>query len=209
MKHEYELLSLPESLKDEGWDELLKYWAEMINQYILLGDSDLDVPFWYGERAITGILAAASWKLEGGWSLEEFIGLRRAGLKKKAGRGDLWLGTGKGKYTIEAKILWARNTWQRAVQQAREKLKEASNQLKALDQEFRYGTCIALCYVVPEPHKNYGYSNRLNMNEFFDELTNAFSGKDFIVATYRLDPPPEYDDRLYPGLVIVGSVVNV
>ena len=31
-----------------------------------------DIAYWYGERALTGLLASAAWKVRGGWSLEEF-----------------------------------------------------------------------------------------------------------------------------------------
>jgi len=58
-------------------------------------DPKNDIAYWYGERAISGLLASAAWMVRDGWSLEEFTGQRKKGRRKNAsGKGDLWLGVG-------------------------------------------------------------------------------------------------------------------
>jgi hypothetical protein len=85
------------------WLKLFKAWADLMDRYCDAEGPDGDVPYWYGERAVTGLLAAAAWHVLGGWSLEEFLGRRD---ENAVGRGDAWLGIDDSEYTIEAKATW-------------------------------------------------------------------------------------------------------
>lgn len=197
--------SMPARLKAAGWDRLLKRWSALI----AYATEEDDVPYWYGERSLTGLLAAAAWKLPRSWSLEEFTGRRGKRLRTKSGRGDLWVGLGKQAYTIEAKVKWPPSGSGYAVQYARGGLTEARKQLWKLSSQYRLGTLIAICYIVPCPTKNSPFAKSARVKEMIATVAQKFSGKRFIVAShfpgYEL---PEEDDRVYPGVILVGRVVS-
>src|SRR2546426_9391436 len=73
----FEIHALPDDLRRAGWESLLRRWSNLIT-YTTAGEEDDedDVPYWYGERPLTGLLAAAAWRHRQGWSLEEFAGRR-------------------------------------------------------------------------------------------------------------------------------------
>jgi len=129
--------------------KVLKKLCHCLKQY---DDPKKDIAYWYGERALTGLLASASWMTRTGWSLEEFTGQRRNGRRKNgSGKGDLWLGVAGKEYTIEAKVTWPTQVsdvskWKTTVSK---KLLRASNQLDALAPIYRCGKPLAVCYVVP------------------------------------------------------------
>jgi len=128
---------------------VLKQFFQCLKQY---EDPKNDIAYWYGERALTGLLASASWMTHTGWSLEEFTGLRRKSSRKNgSGKGDLWLGSGGKEYTIEQKFTWPTQVsnvsrWKTTVNK---KLSRASSQLEALALIYRCGKPLAVCYVVP------------------------------------------------------------
>lgn len=127
---------------------VLKQFFRCLKEY----EDPKDIAYWYGERALTGLLASASWMTRTGWSLEEFTGLRRKSRRKNgSGKGDLWLGVGGKEYTIEAKVTWPTQVsnvslWKTTVNK---KLSRASGQLDALAHIYRCGKPLAVCYVVP------------------------------------------------------------
>jgi len=200
--------SLPRSLRTAGWEQLLSEWGRMIRTSVDLSDrTSQEVVYWYGERSLTGLLAAAAWKI-GGWSLEEWIARRGRGQAEGAARGDLWLQTKKGKFTIEAKVTWPASTWDYGHYYAKECLKEARYQLKTMDEDYRYGKPIALCYIVPSIAVRGAYNKSKLIEEFFKKIPKQ--KKDFnISASYRPKGPcPEFDSRKYPGVILVGQVLD-
>jgi hypothetical protein len=133
------------------WKDLLNQWVELLQRYELGADDDddPDVAYWYGERPLTGLLGAAGWLLQDGWSLEEFSTKRKLKVGNGMGRGDLWVGRGEAKATVEAKIYWAGETIPTAQRYLSDKLDEAATQLQAVSKKNRVGDPVALCYVVP------------------------------------------------------------
>ncbi len=63
-------------LRAMGWETLLQMWALLLDYYDTPDQSpdDRDIAYWYGEQTLNGVLAAAAWKVPGGWSLQEFTG---------------------------------------------------------------------------------------------------------------------------------------
>ncbi len=59
-----------------GWKGLLREWMRLFREH---EGNDEDVAYWYGERALTGLLSAAAWKVQYWWALEEFVGKRTLG----------------------------------------------------------------------------------------------------------------------------------
>jgi hypothetical protein len=209
----FEIHALPDALRRAGWESLLRRWSGMIITYTTSGDEDVedDVPYWYGERPLTGLLAAAAWRQRGsGWSLEEFAGLRGKRLKTTSGRGDLWLGLGSRTYTIEAKVKWLSSGADQALKDARAALTAARKQLWKLSASYRSGTLIAICYLVPCPMANQADATPPRQGEILAAVKRHFAGSRSIVASYypHWDPPEDEDGRIYPGVVLIGRVVS-
>lgn len=175
-----------------------------------------DVAYWYGERSLTGLLAAAAWLMPDGWSLEEFTGERSKGKKPKVtpGRGDLWLQIGQRKFTVEAKVTWPEQLgnierWKGRVET---KLGRAFSQLSQLAKPYRYGVPLAVCYVVPAiPQSKWkADSTRFahSMNQFLELMTENNSTT-VALACWHSDSKkapslgPRGRKTVYPGVVTI------
>jgi len=90
---------LPSRPLYKQWTLILKEFGKLLDEY----NSSDEVAYWYGERALTGLLAAAAWRIKDGWSIEEFTGLRRTGERQNSGKGDVWIGIQRKTFTVEAK----------------------------------------------------------------------------------------------------------
>jgi hypothetical protein len=200
---------MPPRLRRSGLSEVISGWGRLLNRFSALEKTyEKDVPYWYGERALTGLLAAAAWKLPQGWSLEEFTGLRNGDEGKRSARGDLWFGTSAADFTVEAKVVWASSTWQVARTRTNEQLADASQQLRDLERSYRVGTRIALCYVVPCPRANRPEAQSANLASLLSNLPLSYTGPEWITARYaRPGGPAVHDGYVYPGVVLVGKVV--
>lgn len=168
-----------------------------------------DTGYWYGERALTGFLAAAAWSLPRGWSLEEFTGLRVKGRKKGSGRGDIWFGIGKKSYTIEAKAIWPGSNVDSASKGAEAKLGEAATQLRQLDKSYRVGRPVSICYIIPELASKGRFADSKTISEFFMQMPGRFSDSRTAVASFWYEKtPPRFNGRIYPGVVVVARFLS-
>ncbi len=101
-------------LRDKRFSSLkpvLNSWFKVLRDYtrrvetIYEDPKDRDFPWWYRERPQVGFLAIASWCA--GWAvLEEWGMKKRSGRSHSQGRNDLWIGSGKDEWFIEAKHTW-------------------------------------------------------------------------------------------------------
>ena len=189
-----------------AWRRLLREWFDLINLYISAPDNgERDVPYWYGERALTGLLSAAAWRLEGGWALEEFSAERGGEGGGRSGRGDLWWGIGDAEFTIEAKICWPEKDINSAIQGTKRRLERAKKQLLSLAKEYRQGKPYSVCYVVPWPQIKNFKSSFQEVFVLLDQVAERFASENCIVARYSYgSSPPEYDGRVYPGVALVA-----
>ena len=205
----FQIVRMPPRLQKEGWGALLRKWEKFITKYSS-DDKEIDFPYWYGERSLTGLFAAAAWRFPDGWSLEEFTGIRHYTRKESRGRGDLWIGIGNNSYTIEAKIIWPAKTTDYAEKLAYKELLNARKQLLALNKEFQIGSLISICYVVPDLNESTKYSKSENIEKLFKELPERFKGPNYIVACYRITNTnsTKYAERIYPGIILIGEVVK-
>ncbi len=200
---------LSDTFEDITWRDLLRIWERLMDAYT--DPIEPDVPYWYGERALTGLLAAAAWQVSDGWSLEEFLGARQSAEKSGAGRGDLWLGFGRTTaYTAEAKVVWPQENSEAALGQIQAALVRAAGQLCALGDEFRVGTPIALCYVVPDLDASRWSESPAELERLFTSVGDSFAGRETLIATYRppLAKPPVFKGRCYPGLMLIGRTAE-
>ena len=207
----FEIHALPDALRAAGWESLRQRWSSLIT-YSTADDDERedDVPYWYGERTLTGLLAAAAWRRRDGWALEEFAGRRGKRLRTTSGRGDLWLGLGPQTYTIEAKVKWLSSGGEQALKVARAGLKAAAEQLWKLSAAYRSGTLLAICYLVPCPMGGRAYSATAKQVEVVSRVRRTFVGSRSMVATYypRWEPPEDDEGRVYPGVILIGRVVS-
>jgi hypothetical protein len=184
VKADFRLIHMPRRLRQGGWRTLLRRWADLLDDY---GSAERgqqrDYASWYGERPLTGLLASAAWRLTDGWGLEEFASPRGSGSRARVGRGDLWLGTNGGRYTVEAKITWASRDWTVAKSYVLRRLAQARKQLRSLHRDYRYGDLVALCYVVPQPSATRSASRVADA--LFKNLPAYFADDPYLVATYR------------------------
>lgn len=198
------------SPKNSQHQDLLRLFSTFGDYLSRYNDPPADAGYWYGERALTGFLAAAAWSLPKGWCVEEFTGLRHQGRAKGCGRGDLWVGVGREVYTIEAKVVWPGGSLASAKKTIENSLGKAARQLKQLEDSYREGKPVALCYVVPDLDRNGRFSDLSTINKFFTDLPDVFADRSTVVGSfwYR-SMPPRYGGRDYPGVAIVGRVLEV
>jgi len=195
--------------RHKQWSRILRRLKRMLDEY---NTPPGDAAYWYGERALTGLLAAAAWKLNG-WSLEEFTSLRWKGQKEKTGKGDAWVGLGGIAFTIEAKVRWPQDTsldsWQNNVDKG---IAEASQQLKDLAPKYKTGTIkTAVCYVVPQILTSKFSKKKRELFTTFKKLPAAVCNAQTFAASYwySRNPPKFKNPRngklyVYPGLVVVA-----
>lgn len=129
----------------KGWLQLLSGFAKLLDEYN--EDPQKDVAYWYGERALTGLLAAAAWRLDQGWSLEEFAA---KGRRRGTRRGDLSIGTNGARFTVEAKYFWIGSDTSGVPGKAFTELNVAREQLCNLEEEYQEGFPVGLSYIIPE-----------------------------------------------------------
>lgn len=148
------------------WEDLLAGWLKLVEKYEEPKASDEglglghwhDLSYWYGERSLTGLLGAAVWQMQGGWSLEE-AGVTRQGKKGKKGCGrvDLWFGRGNDASSVEAKICWvdyldidkAFDELHRKLKKAKKQLRKCKPHCEADQLADRVGHPVSVCFVVP------------------------------------------------------------
>ena len=165
-----------------------------------------DASFWWGERALNGLFTAAFHR-EQDWSVPE--PMARGHLATRVVRPDMWFGFGgvrDGWFTLEAKISWPRRVRPGAVMQ---RLGVAEQQLRNLGDDFRTGSPLAACWVVPRSARH--QMRRPDGNEFVVEHANALwqhlreAGHDqqsLVVAMAPEGPVHNNGREFYPGVIL-------
>ncbi len=189
----------------KGWLQLLDGFAKLLDEYN--EHPQEEVAYWYGERALTGLLAAAAWRLSEGWSLEEFTA---KGRRNGSRRGDLWIGTNGARFTVEAKYIWIGSDTSGVTKNAFDELNTALKQLCNLEKSYQVGVPVALCYIVPELSE----SKQGNAAQLFSALPKKLApylkkklGTRMVLIDsfwYGKKNTPSDEGKLYPGVVVVG-----
>ncbi len=196
---------VPKSFSNrETWKKLFEQWLAMLSSYEQENTQPFDAAYWYGERPLTGLLGAATWKL-GGWSLEEFGTGRhkkRGKRKTRSGRGDLWLSLEGHRATIEAKIHWPDKTFSDALKRLDEHPTKAKKQLHELSSECRTENAFSVCYVVPW-FRDAGKSKNRGKDVLNRLAAKLKKDGKLATALHLTSGPAEEKGRLYPGVLLV------
>jgi len=201
-----------QNLHQLTWLSLLRLLGRLMDTF--QASASGEPAYWYGERALTGLLAAAAWKMKRGGSLEEFLSLRRHGRKNSSGRGDAWVFVGNHWYTVEAKVKWPRSTSSKAILKAvSDGIGEAKAQLSSLDSAYKRGTTkAAVCYIVPELEVGVGDRppSANQARESFLKVRDELDASNVVLASYwHQGKLPRHRDRkegktfMYPGVIVV------
>lgn len=170
------------------------------------------MPYWYGERSLTGLLTAAAW-LAGGKALEESGASRGPARKPRAGRIDSYVVLDRIWYQIEAKVEWPSKLGPDGLRYALtyidRALRAAEAQLESPTEEYWGSRGLALCYVVPELYWSPKHSIPPR-STFLSDLV-ARLGRRSLLASYK--PPLGQKPwtatprrRHYPGFLLVGRL---
>ncbi len=193
------------------WKPLLRTWGHLMDKWCSLDRKD--VPYWYGERPLTGLLTAAAWSLRGGKALEESGAARGPLRQPRTGRIDSYIVLGRTWYQLEAKVKWPSKLGPAgldyAVEYVDRALDAAEKQLESPTPEYHGDWELALCYVVPSLVWA-GNLSRPQESSFLDDLRHRLNGRS-ILAVYK---PPHSQQawtmrpkrRYYPGVLLVGRV---
>lgn len=205
-----ESVFVPESFSyPETWRILLKEWISLIHNYSVSDGKQRDIPYWYGERALTGLLSSAAWRIDNGWALEEFSTLRGQEDDKSTGRGDLWIGVSDKTFTVEAKLTWPDGNQETAKKRVEKRLDEAKAQLKDIELSCQQGNPVSVCYVVPWPKiktKKVAEETLGNV-ELLKQLVDFFQTNGHATALFIPDGAPIIEeDRVYPGVALIARV---
>ncbi len=190
------------SFQDVRWRTI----ARRLDRNIMAATSRDDAAFWWGERALNGLLAA-TFHRDGHWSVTEPLarGHQQGSLK----RPDMWLGFGgaqEGWFTLEAKITWPRKENPGAVVA---RLARAEQQLCELGDGFRTGRPLAGCWVVPRSKRE--QMQRPEGNAFVKKHAAALwkhlgetgeQDRAMIVAMAPEGPVHHNGIEFYPGVIL-------
>jgi hypothetical protein len=205
------------ALRAMGWEPLLHAWGAMLEYY---DDppprpSECDIAYWYGERPLNGLLAAAAWQVPGGWSLPEFTTGEppQAEEPPNLRRGDMWLGFAQATFTVEAKVAWVDSTVESAVTEIWRQLRSAHDQLMTFHKsypDYCAGCPMAVVYAVPWFPVCSQFASQTHIRKFFGEIPHQFASPTTVTAAYRCrgDPPrctsAKYGEQVYPGVILIG-----
>lgn len=189
-----------------------------------------DVVYWYGERALTGLLAAAAWQTNRYWSaVPEFLGKRNVDPRleqkrkrkrsgRRAGRGDLWLslrvdhlrGT-QSCFTVEGKQLDRGYDPTKIPAAINRKLGVARRQLRHLDPVFRSGYPVAACFYIPAIHDRLvdkWYAGRV-FETVRDRLVREDPKNMMVAAVWRPRSLAPVDESwTFPGVLFAARVYD-
>lgn len=188
------------------WERLLRNWIKLMDRYLA---ETKDLPYWHGENANTGFLAAAAWE-SGGVAIEQIYVERKKG--KSRGHSDLQISFKKDYiFTIEAKRDETSKV-DKIEGNIRNKLDEARQNLVDLDVGYRSKHLVSICFCFPRINKE--KRDKFSKEEFIKKVTEIFKKeKNVMVVSYFPKPDikkmtsPEYKSKVvYFGILLVVRI---
>jgi hypothetical protein len=208
---------LHQSLRDDGWDALLKVWGHYLDTWCRLASDD--VPYWYGERALTGALAAAAWSMRGACSLVEIATGRGATPNSNTRRLDAWIVLRGVFYQIETKQAWVydqgKTATAKAIGETSRCLRLAARQIRTLPGEYQGDAALALCFALHGPAWPTDASPRPGLSILQGVAERCAEPEEYAISVLYAPPRRQYPvyrergdvRRCYPGCVLVGQQI--
>ncbi len=209
------------TLRQHGWRRLLRQWGALMDEWC--DQYRKDAPYCYGERPLTGLLAAAAWKLGNGMSLEEVEAQRMPGRRIAFGRLDAWIVLRGVFYHIEAKgpVVFGSNsgTLKVAIRRVCEELKEAARDVRNVPDLYQGDRGVALCYLLHVPRWPQG-KKKPPGDELLEAVASHFGSGAYAVSAWYTPPagqrPEDWSKEggkrvrwWYPGVALVGQIVRL
>lgn len=198
-------------LNENIWHNILVEWRNLMDAYAImynLNEPDAlkkDIPYWYKEKANSGLLAGAIWRL-GGSVVEEYGIERSYGSEKSKGRCDFLVCMNDLKLCIEAKICNPPSASDNLVNEIDKQVQYAKEQLLSMGKE-ETAERVALCFIVPELFNLSEISAHNTTQEIFDMAIQRFDSDNNIIARYL--PPKgtktEWERYRYPGVLLIAD----
>ncbi len=185
------------------WKKLFNKWKHVLQLYIDKVKDDL--PYWHRERANTGFLAEACWKI-GAVVVEEYWTQRKGRRgKSKVGSCDLFVKHKDLDFSVEAKQLWPVAPGdERNIKNVEYSLSEAYTQL-ADNRYTRKGQyLVAICYISPMPILKEKFDSKLYLGKLRERYKN-----EIIIPFFPNINPKRIngkDGHKYPGVVLIAKV---
>ncbi len=197
--------------KWEFWNALAKEWKKVLEEYIL-GSSIVkkdgknlpnDLPYWHGQKAITGFLAVAAWRI-GAIALQESF-TERPEQKNANCHYDLWVKYNNFSFAVEARLLWGNAEYGK--DKIVNEICEAEKQLKTLSNEDKEasGRLFSICYICPllQDKGKFGECLRNVVNYFKEQDYQVYhydgSYLDDNIINYNKNKPEEK----WPGVIML------
>lgn len=195
--------------KSKALRPILEGWLRILHRYIAYCEAQgqLDLPWWYNERATLSTLAAAAWR-SGHIALEEFAVTKGRRENQYAGRCDLAIDVNGESFAIEAKQAWcgigtqAENGFERA----ETVLGEAVGCARQLTSDLgrRFGLCFAVPHLPLSDQDDVEELLRPWLRQVRFELEYDLMAWYFPQKGRRLRAD---NDRLYPGVILIAREI--
>ena len=186
------------------WKKLFDEWKHVLQLYI---DKVDDLPYWHRERANTGFLAEACWRI-GAVVVEEYWTQRKGRRgKSKVGSCDLFVKHKDLDFFVEAKQLWpAAPVDERNLENVEYSLKEAYEQLVDNHYTRKRQYLVAICYIAPM--LSIIEEKKFNSKLYLNMLRERYKDEIIIPFFPDIDPKRIYgkDKHKYPGVVLIARV---
>ena len=183
------------------FNRAFKQWFSVMEKYCKVGSWD-DVPWWYNERPLLSLFAAAVWN-SGGIALEEYSISKSHKKERWSGRGDLYVKIKRKQYVIEAKQVWspmgARAQKPNAkIEKALFDARHAAGETKSWGAK-RLGLVFAVPYLPNSEQDN--LKERIN---YWLECVKSIEGSSMAwIFSEEVSDWFQYKGYLYPGIVIL------
>jgi len=195
------------------WKRLFTEWQCVLKSYI--DNVEGDLPYWHRERANTGFLAAACWKI-GAVVVEEYWTKRKGkrGTYNKTGSCDLFVKYQRYRIFAEAKQLWpVLLEDKRNIKKIKDSLKYAYEQLKNNRYAKTVQYWVSICYVSPMLAENKKFDKKSYISKLKQGFRKDKYYKDVIIVPFFPDINVERfnggDKYKYPGVVLIAKIYNM
>jgi hypothetical protein len=186
------------------WKSLFEEWFLIVKRYCRIAEGD-DAPYWYNERANTGILAVAASRC--GWAvLEEYQCDKGKGANRKRGSADLWVSSGSNTENIEAKFGFISLASKNIDTYVKNKIKTAKRDAHKVDESSDKIALVFLSAYLPVGKKDkledyfHSFKSKLEILIDYDVLAWCFPAETRYLSTHN-------SKYFYPGVFVVVKKV--